>query len=160
MTLDYLKHFKRPSERFKALSQTPPGLPATYKRILDRLESTDDRAIARRTLMCLLYTHRTLQLSHLATVASIDPQCAFSADQRLDENENIFDFCGSLLKINAETKVVEFSHISVRQFLQTENLSDGKNVYYVTEAEGNAFLMRVCFSYLNSHWFLTTGKIS
>lgn len=134
-----------------------PGLPATYKRNLDRIDSEDDRIIASRTLTILLYSRRPLRLRYLATAASVDPDCAFTTDQRVDEDGNILDCCGSLIKISKETKFVELSHISVRQFLQTKDLSkNDPNPYFVDEAEGNAVLMRVCFSYLNSPWLLTT----
>jgi ankyrin repeat protein len=134
-----------------------PGLHAIYKRNLDRLESDDDRNIASRTLTILLYSRHPLRLRYLATAASVDPDYDFDKDQRVDEDGNILDCCGSLIKINKATDFVELSHFSVRQFLETKDLSkDDSNPYYVDEAEGNIVLMRLCFSYLNSPWLLPT----
>lgn len=97
---------------------------------------------------------RPLRLSHLATAASIDPDFPFNAEQRLDEDENVSDICGSLIKINIETKVVELNHISVKQFLTTYQLPGGeKNPYYLDEVDGNVLLMKACFMYLASPKF-------
>lgn len=119
--------------------------------------SRNNLEISRRALTWLLYCVKPLKLAHLATAASIDPERNFDVEQRLDHNENVFDFCGSLIKVNAETRVVEFSHISVTQFLTTRELSDGTtNPHYLDETEGNVLLMNACFMYLASPWFSTT----
>jgi len=142
----------RDSARREALNNIPSGLDETYVRDLDRLKKVhDDFDIGLRALTWLLYCNRPLRLSHLATAAVINPECAFSKDQRLDEDEKIFDVCRSLIYINLKTDVVEFSHISVREFLVSSKLSDGsENPYYRSVAEGNALLMRACFMYLAS----------
>jgi ankyrin repeat protein len=155
--LAVLKKLTRDKARREALDKLPRGLPETYKRILDRLEDgSDSLEIAKRALAWLLYSLQPLRLSHLATAASVDPNMAFDEEQRVDEDENILDFIGPLIKTNNETKVVEFSHISVIQFLTKSKLSDGTdNPYYLDEAEGNALLMRACFMYLCSPSFST-----
>lgn len=98
-----------------------------------------------------------MRLVHVATAASIDPAVAFEEEQRIDEDENILDIVGSLIKINKETDVVELIHISVTQFLTQSKLPDGKeNPYYLDEAESNALLMKACFMYLCLPSFSTT----
>src|SRR5271170_7208605 len=91
-------------DRRKALDHIPSGLDETYVRDLDKLKKVPaDFQIALRALTWLLYSTQPLRLSHLATAAAVDPNCVFSEDQRLDQNENIFDVCKSLILINLET---------------------------------------------------------
>lgn len=98
-----------------------------------------------------------MKLSHLATAASIDPKRIFDEEQRVDENESMFDICRSLISVNTVTKAIELSHVSVTQFLTTPILPDGtKNNYCLDVVEGNALLMRACFQYLASTYFNTT----
>ena len=126
-------------------------------RDLDKLKKVpDDYEIALRALTWLLYSTQPLRLSHLATAAAIDPDCVFSDDQRLDQNENIFDVCRSLILVHVETDVVDFYHFSVREFLQLPRLSDGSdNPYYCSVIKGNALLLKACFMYLASQPFVS-----
>lgn len=147
------------SDRRKVLNNLPSGLDETYKRILDQLNETndahDDLEFALRILTWLLYCNRCMKLSLLATAASIDPKHRFHEDQRLDE-ESIFDICRSLIHINKETGIIEFSHISVAQFLQSPTMSNREaNRYYLDEATGHAILMKSCLMYLSSPGFST-----
>ena len=152
--LNEIRELNRDAARRVAIDRLPRSLPETYKRILDRVNDPDNVEIGRRALAWLLYSLRPLRLSHLATAASIDPGFPFNSEQRLGEDENISDICGSLIKINIETKVVELSHISVKQFLTACQLPGGeKNPYYLDEVDGNALLMKACFMYLASPSF-------
>jgi ankyrin repeat protein len=121
-------------------------------RILDKLKDTpDDLEIALRALTWLLYCSRPLKLSHLASAASIDPDTDYDEGQKLDKDEDIFDICRSLIYDNKESGVVEFSHISVTQFLQSPTLSNRQaNPYYRNDATGHAMLMKSCLMYLSS----------
>ena len=152
--INEIRDLSRDSARRAAIDCLPRGLPETYKRILDRVDTVDNAEIGRRALAWLLYSMRPLRLSHLATAASIDPGFPFDSEQRLGDDETIRDICGSLIKINTETNIVELSHISVKQFLTACQLPGGeKNPYYLDEVDGNALLMKACFMYLASPCF-------
>jgi len=142
---------KRDSARRKALDNIPSGLNETYVRDLDKLkQNPEDNEIGHRAFTWLLYCSQPLRLSHLATAAAINPDDPFTDDQKLDEKENIFDFCRSMIYVNLQTNVVEFSHISVREFFLLPKLSsDRDNPYYRSPSEGNAHIMKCCFMYLN-----------
>jgi hypothetical protein len=110
-----------------------------------------------RTLTWLLFSTRPLKLRHLNTAASVDPDKPFTEDQRVDDYDYLPDICSQLIQLDSEGYVVEFSHISVSQFLQLEKLSDGtQNAYYLDVAEGNAVIMKSCFMYLGSPDFNNT----
>lgn len=158
LTLDHLATLKQDAARRKALNKIPPGLDETYVRILDQLKNTpDDLQIALRALTWLLYCGWPMTLTYLATAASVDPNYPYNEEQRLDENENVLDICRSLIHINIETNLVEFSHISVTEFLQSSILSNGTdNPYYRGDSEGNALLMKACFMYIRSPYFVPT----
>ena len=145
---------KQDSARRKALDNIPSGLDETYLRDLQKLEKTDDFEIGYRAFIWLLYCKRPLRLSHLATAAAIRPDYPFNDEQRLDENENIFDFCRSFINVDLQTDVIEFSHISVKEFFMAPTISGGRvNPYYRSASEGNAILMKACFMYLASPMF-------
>ena len=153
--LDHLSSLRRDCDRREALESLPPNLPQTYQRILDRLRAKPkDLETGIRALAWLLYSTKPLKLYHLAMATSIDPKRVFDEEQRFDDDETLFDICKSLIKVNRDSEVIEFSHISVLQFLKAERLPDGEmNPYYLDEMEGHANLMRACFMYLNGPYF-------
>lgn len=129
-------------ERKTALHELPPDLPRTYKRVLDRLaEVPTDLMIARKAFMWLLFLPHRLTLSELGMAVAIDPGEGFSLDRRLDNNTDLLDICGSLLRYSATTDVVEFGHFSVVQYLTSQTLPGGEpNPYYVDSVDGKAFI--------------------
>lgn len=158
-SLDNIKSCRQNSERRAALDSLPPNLPQSYKQILDKVKHSNPKYLkfGLRALAWLLYSKRPLNLCHLATAASIDPEYEYDEEQRFDENEHLFDFCKSLIRIDRETKVVELCHISVTQFLQSDRLPDDEhNDYFLDESEGHRLLLRACFMYLASPCFQTT----
>jgi hypothetical protein len=67
----------------------------------------------------------------------------------------LFEICGSFIKMHAETKIVEFGHFSVYEYLTTRQLPNGTdlNPYFVGSAAANLLLMTSCFTYLASPLF-------
>lgn len=143
--------------RRAAVKTLPPGLPETYKRALDRLSVSNDRYdIAIKALTWLLYCVRPLTLAEVALAAVIDPESGFDEEYELDEPERLLNYCGSLVKFNAATNIVEISHISVSQFLTSRMLPDASvNPHYVDEHKGQLLILKTCFAWLSSSSFTT-----
>lgn len=154
--LDYLSTLDRDVARRAAVNSLPPGLPETYKQTLDRIPRNDESYydIATKALAWLVYCVRPLTLSELAIAAVIDPEKPFDEEDEFDSPTDILKYCGSLLRFNEATKIVEISHISVSQFLKSQALPDGStNPYYIDEAKGHLLIMKTCFSWLVSSRF-------
>jgi len=150
--LDYIQSLRQDAARREALNRLPPGLPATYNCMLERIgRSKEDLRIARAALTWLIYAYRPLKLSELAIAAVLDPDTEFDDEQRLDADEIIIEICGSLIKMQVETQIVTFGHFSVREYLSSPLLPDGsENSHYISETDGNTLLMRASFSYMSS----------
>jgi len=155
--LDYIQSLRQDAARREALNRLPPGLPATYNCMLERIgRSQEDLRIARAALTWLIYAYRPLKLSELAIAAVLDPDTEFNDEQRLDADEIIIEICGSLIKMQIETQIVTFGHFSVREYLSSPLLPDGsENSHYISETDGNTLLMRASFSYML--WALRQG---
>jgi hypothetical protein len=122
--------------RNRALNVLPPGLPATYKGMLERIGRVQpDLRIARNALTWLIFSRRPLKLHELSIAAVLEPgEEEFDDDQRLDSDEMLIEICGSLIKIERETQTVTFGHFSVREYLSSPQLPDGTtNEYFVSE---------------------------
>src|SRR5579859_3445045 len=113
-----------------AMETLAPGLPETYKRAL--LGAGDRYSIAKKALTWLLYAGRPLTLPELALASVIDLQTGYDEEYELDDPQRLLDYCGSLAKYNASTRVVEISHLSVSQFLKSQQITGGSvNDHYL-----------------------------
>ena len=150
--LDYITSLRQDAARRDALNRLPPGLPATYICMLERIgQVPHDLTIARTALTWLIFSRRPLKLRELSVAAVIEADTEFDGEQLLDSEEILLEICGSLIKRYEDRQIVTFSHFSVREFLTIPVLPDGTvNRYFVSEADGNALLMKSCFSYLRS----------
>lgn len=153
--LDYLGTLDQDFARRKAIESLPLALSETYKCILDRLSENRGRLlITMKALTWLIYAVRPLTLQELAVAAVINPAIEFDDSQRLDSEELILRYCGSFIKMNPISKVVEISHFSVTQFLTTQNLPDGSiNSYYLDETKSHLLLLESCLRWLMSPAF-------
>lgn len=150
--MDYLQTLDRDSARRAAIKTLPPGLPETYKRILDRLSISPDRCqIAIKALRWLIYSARPLKLEALALASVIEPKHDFDEEGMLDEDEMVVDYCGSFVRLNRQSNIVEISHISVTQYLTSRTLPDGSiNTHYLDEMESHVRLLSVTLRWLKS----------
>lgn len=150
--MDYLRELKRDFARRKAIKALPPGLPETYRRIMDRIgKIKDDLALARKALLWLVFCKRPLNLRELVIAIAIEPQDAqFEESKMLDYDEQILEICGPLVKFDGYLNVVELGHFSVKEYLTSKLLPDGTdNPDFLDDIDGNAELMKCCLTYLS-----------
>lgn len=137
----------------KALEGLPPGLPETYERILERIGrvSSSDLKIARTALTWLVYCPRHFDIRSLAVASVIDPDGEFDEAMLLDNCDDILEICGSLIRMDPDTSIVDISHFSVREYWTSPFLPDGsQNVHFVDERQADSLLLRACFAYLGA----------
>jgi hypothetical protein len=114
----------------RTLDELPESLDETYERVLKEIKKPN-RDHARRLLQCLVVAIRPLRVEELAEVLAIDFEGAeefpkLNPNWRWeDEEQALLASCSSLISIieTDESRVVQFSHFSVREFLTSTRLA-------------------------------------
>ena len=117
------------------LKELPKSLDETYERMLNEIGQVNPHQ-AYRLLQCLTVATRPLRVEELAEVLALDFDKAndgipaLNKDWRWDDQkQGILSTCSSLIAIVDEadgfsfTRVVQFAHFSVKEFLTSDRLS-------------------------------------
>ena len=155
--LESLRHCLPPSVRL-TLNELPESLDETYERILKDIKRPN-RAHARRVLQCLVVAIRPLHIAELAEVLTADFDDAdgipkMIADWRWEDQEQaLLIACSSLIVIveAGDSRVVQFSHFSVREFLTSSRLAIGSGEasnYYMDLNLAHTTLAQACLGVL------------
>ena len=125
--LEVLRH-SFPTNLRRILDELPESLDETYERILKQINNSN-REHAYRLLQCLAVAIRPLCVEELAEVLAVDFHAGgmpkLNAGWRWeDQEEAVLSACSSLvtLIIDRGTRVVQFSHFSVKEFLTSDRL--------------------------------------
>ena len=127
--LEILRHCL-PSSVRRTLDELPESLDETYERVLKEIKKPN-RDHARRLLQCLVAALRPLEVKELAEVIAVDFDDAegipkLKPDWRWgDEEQAILISCSSLITtVEADdSRIVQFSHYSVKEYLTSERLA-------------------------------------
>ena len=128
--LETLRHCFPPSLR-RILRELPESLDETYVHILKNINRAT-RVYAHRLLQCLTVAVRPLHLEELAEVLAFDFDEApggvpklNAAWRREDQEHAVLSTCSSLIAVvhDGASRVVQFSHFSVKEFLTSDRLS-------------------------------------
>src|SRR6266849_11146069 len=155
--LEILRHCFPPSVR-RILDELPESLDETYERILKEVKKPN-RDHARRLLQCLVVAIRPLRVEELAEVLAVDFDNADGIPKLNpkwrweDEEQALLTSCSSLIAIVefGESRVVQFSHFSVREFLTSTRLatSNGDVLrYHIALEPVHMILGQACMSIL------------
>ena len=155
--LETLRHcFTRNIQR--VLSDLPKSLDETYDRVLREITEAN-REDAYRLLQCLTAAIRPLRVEELAEVLAIE----FNSDDGVpklnpdwrweDQEQGLQAACSSLISIVSidGSRVVQFSHFSVREFLTSRRLSDASgdlSYYYISLGPAHTVLAQACLGAL------------
>ena len=131
--LETLRHCLPPSVRF-ILSELPETLDETYERILQEIPKSN-QIYAHRLLQCLAVAVRPLHVEELAEVIAIEvttPGGSPKLNEGLrweDREQAVLSACSSLIAIVEDnySRVVQFSHFSVKEFLTSDRLAISKH---------------------------------
>jgi hypothetical protein len=126
--LDYLCCLPNDAERRKALKELSPDLPATYVRILERLDrslSPKTNEYLKRTLKWLVLndapnhasTNIGITLPALPQAISVEDEHTLLEKNAIPDERDIIEWCSSLVRKNSEKNVLELSHFTVKEFL-------------------------------------------
>ena len=156
--LETLRHAVQPDVR-ALLEKLPKTLDETYERVLKDIKESN-REHARRLLHCLAVSVRPLRVEELAEILTFDFNTAqgvipnFHADRRpKDPEEAVLSLCSSLITIvdNRGSRVVQFSHLSVKEFLTSNHLAHSTgdlSQYHILPGAAHSILAKVCLGFL------------
>jgi hypothetical protein len=141
------------------LEELPKSLDETYKRILKEINNAN-RVHAYRLLQCLMVASRPLQVEELAEMLVFDLSTGgipkLNASWRWeDQEEAVLSACSSLVSIIIEngTRVVQFSHFSVKEFLTSDRLAscvEEVSWFHIPIEPSHGIFARACLSILLS----------
>ena len=142
----------------RTLDDLPESLDETYERVLKEIKKPN-REHARRLLQCLVIAIRPPRVEELAEVLAVD----FEGTEEFpklnpnwrweDEEQALLASCSSLISIieSDGSRVVQFSHFSVREFLTSTRLatSSGEvSCYHIVLKPAHTILAQACMSVL------------
>ena len=155
--LEVLRDCLPPSVR-RTLDELPESLDETYERILRKIKKPN-RDHARRLLSCLVAAVRPLQVEELAEVLAVDYEDE-EGIPRLnlnwcweDQEQALLTSCSSLIAVveSDGSRVVQFSHFSVREYLTSDRLSTSSGDvlrYHIALEPAHTILGQACMGAL------------
>ncbi|KAH9037477.1 hypothetical protein EDB85DRAFT_2287858 [Lactarius pseudohatsudake] len=118
-----------PANVRRALEELPKSLDETYERILKEINNAN-REHSYRLLQCLTVASRPLRVEELAELLAIELNAGgipkLNVDLRWeDQEEAVLSACSSLVTVIIDngSRVVQFSHFSVKEFLTSPRLA-------------------------------------
>jgi hypothetical protein len=148
-----------PSSIRKSLNELPITLDETYERILQGIPKQKWQH-AHRLFQCLVAAIRPLRVEELAEIFTIefDSNAALSLVEGWrpeDPEEAVLSACSTLISIIIDdkgSKIVQFSHFSVKEFLTSDRLqtTDVENArqYYIPLEPAHTLLAQACLTVL------------
>jgi hypothetical protein len=154
--LEVLKRSLPPTIRH-ALDNLPESLDETYDRVL-RTIAQERQKFAQRLFQCVAESIRPLRVEELADILAIQfdvgtlPQ--YDANWRPENSEEeVLSVCSSLITIvdRDGSRVVRFSHFSVKEYLTSERLANAENglsQYHIHSHSAHMILAKASLSAL------------
>ncbi|KAF8492082.1 hypothetical protein F5888DRAFT_1909336 [Russula emetica] len=156
-----------PASVRRTLKELPESLDETYERILKEIKKPN-RGLAQRVLQCLVVAIRPLRVAELAEVLAVDFDDSkgiprLNADWRWEDQEQaLLIACSSLIAIveagdgdsdveTGDSRVVQFSHFSVKEFLTSSRLSTAcgeVSAYRIDLENAHTILAQACLGVL------------
>jgi ankyrin repeat protein len=155
--LEVLRHCF-PNNLLRILQELPKSLDETYQRILKEINNANQKE-AHRLLQCLAVASRPLSVEELAEVLALDVDAGgiprFNAKWRWEDHEAaVLSACSSLVSVvdYQGSRVVQFSHFSVKEFLTSDRLTSMKDVsqFHIADERSHVILAQACIGVLLS----------
>jgi ankyrin repeat protein len=147
-----------PKNLRRVLKELPKSLDETYQRILKEINNANQKE-AHQLLQCLAVAQRPLRVEELADVLALDVDDGgiprFNANWRWEDHEAVvLSACSSLVSVilDDDSRVVQFSHFSVKEFLTSDRLASMEDVsqFHIADEPSHAILAQACLGILLS----------
>jgi len=149
----------------RILAELPETLDATYERILQEIPKSN-QVHAHRLLQCLTVAVRPLRVEELAEILAVD----FDTSEGIpklnealrweDQEQAVLSACSSLIAVikdededeDEDSRVVQFSHFSVKEFLTSDRLAtskmDASRYHHIPLEPAHTIMAQACLSVL------------
>ena len=154
--LEVLRHCF-PNNLRRILEELPKSLDETYKRILREINDSNQKQ-AHQLLQCLALSRRPLRVEELAEVLALHVNAEgipeFDANWRWEDHETaVLSACSSFVSVIIDdgSRIVQFSHFSVKEFLTSDRLADcieDISQFYIAVEPSHAILPQACLGAL------------
>lgn len=150
---DYLCELNTDKAIRRALHSLPPTLFATYERILDKVNASneDTQHLVQRVLTWIICSKKPLSTKQLLEAVSLEEgQTKLDTDAMPDE-EGILKWCSSLVRRTPDGQTLELAHFTVEEFLAAIDCGQTRNLYgryKITSASQDLTLANLCLTYL------------
>jgi ankyrin repeat protein len=152
--LDRLRRCLSPRIR-QALDELPETLDETYERTLLDIDK-DNWAYAHRLFQCIVAARRPLRVEELAEFLAFKSgeggSLTFEEDWRPeDPRDTVLSTCSSLITVVIvdDSPVLQFSHFSVKEYLTSTRIAEGRvSRYYIPLEPAHLFVTQACLSFL------------
>ena len=143
----------------RTLNELPKSLDETYERVLKEI-GLANRDHAYRLLQCLAVAIRPLRVEELAEILVLDYDGAEGGTpeviedwRREDRQESVLSTCSSLIALvdYGGSRVIQFSHFSVKEFLTSDRLAVSKgdlSDFHITPEPAHTTLAQACLGIL------------
>ncbi|TFK18864.1 ankyrin, partial [Coprinopsis marcescibilis] len=118
LQLDLLRDCLSVSELKEALHDLPRRLDEMYKGTMDRVEQQPRGSLAKRVLLWLLYTQRSLTLDELRYAVATSPGTETFDKGRLVSKDAILGICCGLVSLDEQSGLVRLIHYTAMDFLK------------------------------------------
>ena len=156
--LEVLQHCLPQSIR-RTLNELPKSLDETYERVLKEIGMAN-RDYAHRLSQCLTVAIRPLRVEELAEILALDFEEVEGGSPRLnedwrweDQQRAVLSTCSSLITLvdNGGSRVIQFSHFSVKEFLTSDRLVTSKrdvSYFHIIPELAHTTLAQACLGIL------------
>lgn len=152
--LDHLCQLPTDRARRQALKQLPPTLPATYERILTRIEDENQgeqmKRLVRNSLQLIAGPIPYLSARMLCEAVSVSSDAVSLEEDEIIDGMEILRLCGSLVRMSNDGDQIEFTHYTVKEFLQITCLTHPQlSDYSVSDQEFYRYAAPLCLRYVS-----------
>ena len=149
--IDYLCELPNDAARRKALYSLPPNLNATYDRILEDVNKSNEevRTLVQKALRWISNAIEPLSSAALCEVVSVKPNDTKLDREALNAEDEVLRWCSSLVRKSADSKSIELAHFTVKEYLQSIDPVEGKFAAYgIRQETADCEMAKECLRYL------------
>ena len=135
-----------------SLKDLPKGLPATFRRILRRLQHSAfaDPSLGRKIFEIVAAAQRPLTLEELGDAISITPgDTTWDRSKLVNDVLRSLESCGSFIIVDEELSTVHFAHSSIKRHLLSEPTDLDVRDYHVDPFRADINVGNIIVTYLS-----------